>query len=216
VQKFNERLIKSSKDIWRDILNHNFLASTAQGTIGTDTFKSWIKQDYLFVREAIPFVAILLAKAPENLHSNFIQILAGLDKELVLFRRNAEAHAVKLEGTTPYPICHAYIQFLMTVAYRNTFEEGFTVLYAAEKAYLDSWLEVKTNLRKDSPWQEFIDNWTSSEFIQYVAWLSDTLNELVGNKPESVLLKMEELFLVTARYEYLFWDMAAGKKDWPV
>jgi thiaminase len=157
-----------------------------------------------------------LAKAPQHLRSNFIQILTGLDNELALFRRNAEAHDVKLEGAKPYPICHAYIQFLMTVAYNNTFEEGFTVLYAAEKAYLDSWLEVKKNLRVDSPWQEFIDNWTSSEFQQYVAWLSNILNEMVDGKPESDLQKMEDLYLVTARYEYLFWDMAAGKKNWPV
>ena len=90
------------------------------------------------------------------------------------------------------------------------------MLYAAEKAYLDSWMEVKNNLKIQSSWQEFIDNWTNEEFQQFVNWLSSTINELATGKPEGELRRMEELFLRTARYEYLFWEMAATEETWPI
>ena len=213
---FHQRLLNSAQGIWQGILNHPFLKMTANGSIGDDTFKIWIQQDYIFVQEAIPFIAVLLAKAPLDLRPVFIQILTGLDNELKLFRQIASAHGVSLENLAPSPTCYAYNQFLMTTAHNCSFPEGFTVLYAAEKAYLDSWMEVKNNLTVDSPWQEFIDNWTNEEFQKFVDWLASTLDKIALGKPESELEKMEALFLITARYEYLFWEMAAKEETWPV
>lgn len=213
---FHQKLLDQSKEIWNTILNHRFLRMTADGSIPDNTFKTWMRQDYIFVREAIPFIAILLAKAPLHLRSNFIDIITGLNTELGMFRKNAEAHGVNLENITPFPTCHAYSQFLMNTAYQRSFEEGFTVLYAAEKVYLDSWMEVKKNLKAQSPWQEFIDNWTSDGFQQYVDWLASTLDDLAQGKPAQALEKMEEMFIITARYEYLFWEMAAKEEGWPV
>ena len=213
---FHLHLLEQADSIWHSILNHSFLKATADGTISDDTFKSWMQQDYIFVREAIPFIAILLAKSPLQMRSSFIEILAALNRELDLFRKNAETHGVELENVQPSPVCHAYIQFLLTTAYNGTFLDGFTLLYGAEKVYLDSWMEVKKNLKIQSPWQDFINNWTSSDFQNYVNWLGNTLDELVQAQPEKELQKLENLFLTVARYEYLFWDMAMGDKKWPV
>jgi thiaminase/transcriptional activator TenA len=161
-------------------------------------------------------MSVLLAKGPISLRSNFIQIMAGLERELELFRENAQKKGIALEDIQPSPTCHAYIQFLMNIAYNKSFEEGFTVLYTAEKVYLDSWMAVKSNLKGNSPWQSFIDNWTSQEFQQYVDWLAITLDELVAGQPEVQLKSYTDLFNLTARYEYLFWEMAVKKEDWPV
>jgi thiaminase len=213
---FHQRLLDQAQGTWNAILNHRFLKMTAEGSIPDTTFKTWIQQDYVFVREAIPFVAILLAKAPMHLRSNLIQVLSGLDQELELFRKNAAVHGVNLENVTPSPTCYAYNQFLISTAYNCSFPESLAVLYAAEKTYLDSWMEVKNNLKVQSPWQEFIENWTNEEFQGFVDWLAGTLNDLARDKPERECQRMEELFLITARYEYLFWEMAATEETWPV
>jgi thiaminase len=214
--KFHQHLLNQNKDIWRKILSHPFLQKTAEQNIPDETFKTWIRQDYVFVGEAIPFIAVLLAKSPPRLRSNFIQILSGLEQELRLFRKNAEAHGVSLEDIEPFPTCHAYIQFLLNTGYNKSFEEGFIVLYAAEKVYYDSWMAVKQNLKGESKWQGFINNWASDAFGQYVDWLAETMDQLVAGKPETDLKKCAEIFTMTARYEYLFWDMAVRKENWPV
>jgi thiaminase len=216
MKRYHEQLLHESKEIWTSILKHPFLLKTANGTIDTETFKTWIRQDYIFVRDAIPFMAVLLAKGPLDLRSHFIQIMVGLDKELELFRSNAQKHGVDLTNIKPSPTCQAYIQFLMNTAYNASFEEGFTVLYAAEKVYLDSWMVVKKGMKGSSPWQEFIDNWTSEGFQQYVDWLATTLDELVREQGETKLRLYGNIFQQTARYEFLFWDMAAKKEVWPV
>ncbi len=103
----------------------------------------------------------------------------------------------------------------MSTAYNGGFVEGFTVLYSAEKVYLDSWMEVKMKLTGKSPWDEFINNWTSQGFQQYVDWLAATLDGLTEDLPPKQKEKLHELFQITGRYEYLFWDMAYREEKWP-
>lgn len=79
-----------------------------------------MRQDYLFVGAAIPFIGALLAKAPRarwTLHSS---VLAMLQKELALFRERTEATGVDMDGIAPSFTNHAYIQFLLATAYRES------------------------------------------------------------------------------------------------
>lgn len=212
---FHQHLLVASRPIWDAILNHPFLVSTAEGTISERVFKTWMAQDYLFVREEVPFLGVLISKAPPYLRPPLADAVVALNRELELFREQAEAHGVSFGEIQMSPTCHAYGQFLMATAYGRSFEEGFTVLYGVEKAYLDSWAWVKTNQRGPSPWQAFIDNWTSEAFQNYITWLATTLDELTVGKSQADLDNMQELFLLTARYEYLFWEMAASEETWP-
>lgn len=216
VNTVHQRLLSAAGSVWKAILGHPFLASTANGSISDQTFKTWIAQDYLFVREEIPFLGILIAKAPPELRAPLAEGVVDLNRELGLFRQQAEAHGVVLEGQAMSPTCHAYTQFLMATAYSRPFDEGFAVLYGVEKAYLDSWSWVKGHQQKSSPWQVFIDNWTSDTFQGYITWLASTLDDLAVGKSEEDLAAMEKLFLLTGRYEYLFWDMAMSEETWPV
>ncbi|MBI4639659.1 MAG: TenA family protein [Candidatus Tectomicrobia bacterium] len=214
--QFHEQLLQQAEPIWKAMLNHRFLAETAAGTIARETFANWMKQDYLFVREAIPALSVLSAKAPLELRKPLADAVVGLHRELVLFERMAREHQVSFEGAKMSPACYSYAQFLLATSYGRSFVEGFTKTYASEKAYLDSWTWVKEHLRGESPWQAFIENWTSDAFRQYVDWLGVTLDNLTEGISGSTRESMREIFLITGQYEILFWDMAATGESWPV
>ena len=57
--------------------------------------------------------------------------------------------------------------------------------------------------------------YSSEEFGQSAQWNLDLLNQLAEGKPESELLRLEEIFLNTTRFEYMFWDMAYNRQMWP-
>jgi thiaminase/transcriptional activator TenA len=214
--QFHEQLLQRAEPIWKVMLAHRFLAETAAGTMAPGTFANWMKQDYLFARGAVPFLSVLLAKAPVELRKNLSDALVALHQELALFERMAREHNVSFEGIKMTPTCHAYVQFLVTAAYERPFAEGFTVLYGAEKSYLDSWSWVKDHQTQESSWQAFINNWTSDAFRGYVDWLAATLDTLAEQAAASTREVMTELFLLTGQYEILFWEMAAAGEAWPV
>lgn len=201
--------------LWKRMLDHRFLLETRDGTIADERFAVWMRQDYLFVEAAIPFIAALIPKAPREHRESLANVIPALEKELALFEERARAVGVDLRGTPPSFVNHAYIQFLMATAYRASYAEAYTVLYAAEKAYYDSWTVVKRGIDPKSKWLPFVENWAGDAFRQYVAHLETTLDELAARAGAAERDRMAELFELTTKYEIAFWQMAATGEEWP-
>ena len=203
------------RPLWDRMLSHRFLLQTRDGTLPDQVFATWMRQDYLFVEAAIPFIAALLAKAPKEHWEALSGIIPAFQKELKLFEERAAAVGVDLrEGPVSFT-CHAYIQFLLNTAYQASYAEGYTVLYAAEKAYHDSWKVVKDGLSPDSPWYPFVENWAGEDFAAYVTYLEGELDRLAEGAGPDERGRMAALFELTTRYEIAFWEMAATGEGWP-
>ena len=82
------------RPLWDRMLSHRFLLQTRDGTIADETFARWMRQDYLFVEAAIPFMAALLAKGPEKHWAPLAGVITALEKELRLFEERADAVGV--------------------------------------------------------------------------------------------------------------------------
>ncbi len=214
--QFTDRLHQKGAKLWENLLGHPFLEETYRQEISDERFAQWVRQDYIFVRDAIPFISIVSAKAPVVLRAQLANIVGMLVKELGMFEEMAGKHGITLENIKPAPACHAYLQYLYATAHMCSLEESFTVLYAAEKAYYDSWKTVRDNLESESKWQTFIEYWSSDEFAAYVKWLETELDKLAEGMPEARLQAMEEQYLLTGRYEFMFWTMAQTNETWPV
>jgi len=207
--------IERIRPLWDRMLRHPFLLRTRDGTLPDEDFARWMRQDYLFVEAAIPFIAGLLTKAPEEHREGLAGFLPALHAELGLFEERAADAGVDLRGAPPAFTCHAYVHFLMATASRHSYAEAFTVLYVAEKAYHESWKVVKQGLDPDSPWMPFVDNWASDDFAGWVDWIEERLDALAEDAGTSERARMSELFEVTTRYEIAFWEMALTDESWP-
>ncbi len=212
---FCEEQLDRVRPVWERILDHRFLKETRDGTIAHGTFATWMRQDYLFVEAAIPFIAALLPKAPIAHRGALGQALPVLEKELELFRERAEAAGVDLRDVTPSFVNHAYVQFLLASAFTRSYAQAFTVLYVAEKAYYDSWMVVREGIDRGSIWFPFVENWTSDAFEGWVDFLRTNLDALADDVGVAEREGMVELFELTAKYELAFWEMAATGAGWP-
>jgi thiaminase len=200
---------------WQEMLAHPFLLRTRDGTIPFETFATWMRQDSLFVQAAIPFISLLLAKAPEQHWQAHSDVLAMLQKELGLFRARAAAVGVDLGKPEPSFVSHAYAQYLLATGYRESYACGYTVLYVAEKAYHDAWRVVLDGIDRSSPWFPFVEYWAGAAFAGYVAHLETELDELAAHVGPGERARMAELFAITIGYEIAFWNMAWTAEGWP-
>jgi len=212
---FHNELLSRARPVWDAMLAHPFLKATAEVRVPREAFSTWMQQDYLYVAQAIRFFSVLAAKAPGSLSTELAAGASALQSELRLFESMAAAQGVSVENLRITPACHAYAQFMLATAYGASFEEGFTLLYGAEKAYFDSWSFVRRNLTAVSPWQAFIDKWSDDSFRRWVEWLEATLDALAAAASPSLREKMAQIFLLTGQYEMLFWNMALHGESWP-
>jgi thiaminase len=211
---FTDRLIEANRAVWAAMAGHPFVLGLARGTLPDSALQAWVQQDRIFVVQERRVLAALRA---HGLPSRLDDLLADLDRSLVLeadaFTRTAAEHGFAPE-VEPWPVCLGYTSYLRCAAYDGALE-GLTALYAAERAYLDTWTAVATLSPGDSPYHAWIQNWSGEAFRTFVSALGRDLDQLAGAPSPALAHRLGVLFTRAARFELAFWDMCWSGQAWP-
>ena len=211
---FTDHLVEANRDLWAAMADHPFVLGLADGTLPARALQAWVQQDQIFVVQERRVLAALRA---HGLPSRLDELLADLDRSLVLeadaFTRTAAEHGVAPEAE-PWPVCLGYTSYLLCAAYDDVLE-GLTALYAAERAYLDTWTAVAERSPADSAYHAWIQNWSGEAFRTFVSALGRGLDELAGTPSPALAGRLGALFTRAARFELAFWEMCWSGQAWP-
>ena len=211
---FTDHLVEANRDLWAAMAGHPFVLTLAQGTLPDSALQAWVQQDRIFVLQERRVVAALRA---HGLPSRLDELLADLDHSLVqeadAFTQTAIDHAVAPDAE-PWPVCLGYTCFLRCAANDGVLE-GLTALYAAERAYLDTWTAVAGRSPADSAYHAWIQNWSGEAFRAFVSALGRGLDELAGAPTPTLAQRLGVLFTGAARFELAFWEMCWSGQAWP-
>ena len=211
---FTEHLVESNRDLWMAMAGHPFVLGLADGTLPGSALQAWVQQDRIFVVQERRVVATLRA---HGLPSRLDGLLADLDRSLVLeaeaFAGTAAEHGFALE-VEPWPVGLGYTSYLLCAAYDGVLE-GLTALYAAERAYLDTWTAVAEHSSADSAYYAWIQNWSGEAFRGFVSALGHDLDELAGAPSPTLAHRLGVVFTGAARFELAFWEMCWSGQAWP-
>jgi thiaminase len=211
---FTDHLVEANRDLWAAMAGHPFVLGLAEGTIPDGALQAWGQQDQIFVVQERHVVAALRS---HGLPSRLDELLADLDRSLVLeteaFTRTAAEHGFALE-VEPWPVCLGYTSYLLCAAHGGVLE-GLTALYAAERAYLDTWTAVAERSPADSAYHAWIQNWSGEAFRTFVSALGRGLDQLAGAPSPALAHRLGVLFTRAARFELAFWEMCWSGQAWP-
>jgi len=227
---FTDRLRQKAAPIWEKELSHPFVKGIGDGTLPVEKFRFYLHQDYLFLIEYCRVFALAVVKAQDlPTMGKFAQLLhATLTTEMDLHRGYARKFGIapeELEATKMAPTTHAYTRHLLHVAGIGTLGDLVAAVLPCQLGY---W-EIGTHLAKvqgaggeelQTPgsrlYQEWIQMYSSQEFGGLAQGLSDLMNALATGEKEEALARMEEEFLISSRYEYMFWEMCDREETWIV
>jgi thiaminase len=211
---FTDRLIEANRAVWAAMARHPFVLGLARGTLPDGALQAWVQQDRIFVVQERRVVATLRG---HGLPSPLDELLADLDRSLVLeaeaFTRTAADRGFAPDAE-PWPVCLGYISYLRCAAFDGALE-GLTALYAAERAYLDTWTAVAGRSPADSVYHAWIQNWSGEAFRAFVTSLGRGLDELAGAPSPALTERLGVLFARAARFELAFWEMCWSGQAWP-
>jgi thiaminase len=186
----------------------------AEGTLPDSALQAWVQQDRVFVVEERRVVAALRA---HGLLSRLDDLLGDLDRSLVLeaeaFTQTATDQSFAADAE-PWPVCLGYTSYLLCAAHGGVLE-GLTALYAAERAYLDTWTAVAELSPADSAYHAWIQNWSGEAFRAFVSALGRDLDELAGAPSPALAERLGVIFARAARFELAFWEMCWSGQAWP-
>jgi thiaminase/transcriptional activator TenA len=222
---FCDRLREAARTIWERQLEHPFLRALCDGSLPRDVFSFYIRQDARFLDELAKTFAYAVTKTSrqDEMQQFGERLLHTLAVEKVLHQEYARRFGLTIEemARTPMaPTNYAYTRHLLYVAATGTLAALITAILPCAWIYAEVGLHFSVALggppNADHPYCDWIDTYASPEFQEVGAWLRATLEERAAGMSESELEALVAIFQTSSRYEYMFWDMAWRREDWPV
>lgn len=217
---FSDTLLDHGSEIWDEQKQHPFVTELAEGSLDESAFLHWVEQDYRYLLDYARVFAIAGTKAKdEETMSHLVGVSDTiLDYEMDLHREFASDYDIDpaaLESVTKAPTCTAYTNFLLRTAYEGSIAEISAAIYPCGQGYLDiadHMAEIATEEHRYTP---FIEKYTSDTFREAVGWMREFV-DACGEQYPGEHDTMREAFLISARLEHEFWEMAYTEEDWAI
>ncbi len=219
---YTETLRQRADAIWRAQHEHPFVRGIGDGTLDVARFKHWVRQDYRFLIEYARLLAMATARAPDLDTMTRMAALTSetLNSEMALHRAYAGEFGIakaELEAEPMSPTCRAYTDFLVRTASAGDFVELVAALLPCMWGFSDVGRRLhERGLPTDARYAAWIEMYASDEFADLAQWCRDLLDRLAEGLPPAGLARVEEAFVTSCRYEYLFWEMAWNLERWPI
>ncbi len=219
--EFTAELWASVAPIYEAILRHPFIKGLTDGSLPRDGFKFYVVQDALYLVEFARALSIVAARSPR-------------DEWIMMFNEHA-AGALKVEralhesffmdfGLSPQQVTStplaptnlAYTSYLLAVAYAAPFHEALAALLPCYWIYWEVGKELERVGSRDALYTRWIGTYASAEFGSLVRAVIEATNQTAARLNGVEVRAMRRHFLVTSRYEWMFWDMGYRQERWPV
>ncbi len=217
---FTDELYAAAETIWEAQIRHPFVSGIGDGTLDEGLFKRWVLQDYRYLKEFARLFAWAVAKA-DRLDSMawYAAVLnLTLNTEMELHRRYAARFgltAEDLETAPMWPTTRAYTDFLVRTAADGDMADLVAALLPCAWGYVHVAKRLaEGNPPDDQRYADWIGQYASAEFAEAAEWLKNEMNRLAESASPEKRRRLVELFVLSSRYEWGFWEMCWTGEDW--
>ena len=222
-ESFSLSLRDSVAERWERELSHPFVAGLGDGTLPMDTFRHYMRQDYVFLIGFCRAVALASAKA-ERLEDMgwFARLLdETLNTEMALHVSFCAEFGIterELAGTEPSPTTAAYIDHLVGTAHSGTAPEAAAAILPCSWGYAEIGAALAARgLPEGQPlYGRWIETYAAPEFAALAEWLRSYVDRAALGAGEDGRRRLAEVFEMSTRHEMMFWDASYGREGWTV
>jgi thiaminase/transcriptional activator TenA len=213
-------LKEKAHTVWEDGYNHPFVQELGKGTLNKETFKFYLLQDYHYLLSYAKVFALGAVKADsEELMTRFAAIQHLIfNQELDMHRAYMKAFGVtkgEMESTKPSLYNQTYTANMLAVGQTGDLAELLATVFPCGWTYYDYACRLKgqyADRLEGNFFKSWIDNYSSKVFEDSFGWFYDTIDELCENKTAAQIKRVEDIFIRSVEFEYLFFDMSYKKE----
>jgi thiaminase (transcriptional activator TenA) len=196
---FSNHLRKLAQPNWDAQLIHPFVVALGNGTLPERKFKYYILQDARFLGDLSRVFAAGAVKAPD---SDSALHFAELAKETITVERSLHENygkrwkmtAKQMSSVPMAPTNYAYTRHMLSVAHSGSAMEITVVALPC------AWIML----------------YASPEFAEVQQWMRKKVDLWAKTAGKEEKQRMENAFIISSRYERMFWEMAWDEEEWPV
>ncbi len=212
-------LVSSCQQDWQDYIQHEFVRGLGDGTLPPESFKHYLKQDYLFLIQFTRAWGLAVYKSDnfEDMRYGQAGVNAMLDTEIKLHIDYCKEWGISEEQLLQENEASA------TVAYtRYVLDQGLSgdllQLHIALAPCLIGYAEIgkwlmsqESTVLEGNPYRPWIEMYASPEFQAAAEYELKVLDRLGADLDPRRLEKLARVFKTATRMEIAFWDMGVNR-----
>ena len=220
---FSNHLRKLAQPIWQAQLTHPFVVALGNGTLPERKFRYYILQDARFLADLARVFAAAAQRAPD---SESALRFAQLAEETITVERSLHENygdrwtlsRQQMSAVPMAPTNYAYTRHMLAVAGSGTAAEIAVVALPCAWIYCVVGKHLLKNGRPapKHPYRDWLLLYASPEFEAVQAWMRRQVDRWARRAGQDEKRRMEKAFLISSRYEWMFWEMAWKEEEWPV
>ncbi|MCX5721315.1 MAG: thiaminase II [Nitrospirae bacterium] len=220
---FSDHLRKLVQSTWDEQLTHPFVVALGKGTLPERKFKYYILQDARFLGDLSRVFAAGALRAPD---SDSALRFAKLAEETITVERSLHENygkrwkmtAKEVSSVPMAPTNYAYTRHMLTVAHTGSAAEITVVALPCAWIYYVVGQHLLKNgpPSKKHPYRDWLMLYASPEFAEVQEWMRAKVDQWAKTAGKEEKRRMEESFVISSRYEWMFWEMAWKEEEWPV
>ena len=218
---FTATLWAGIEDVYAQILAHPFIAGLTSGELDEASFQFYVVQDAHYLREYARALSVCAARAPDEPSiAMFAQHAAGaiaVERELhETFFAAMGLGEEQVAATAMAPTNVAYCSYLLASAYGGSFAEALGAVLPCYWIYREVGVELAQRGSPNPLYARWIDTYGGEQFGAVVQAVLDLTDRVAASLSQADRAAAAARFAVTARYEWMFWDMGWRREAWPV
>jgi thiaminase/transcriptional activator TenA len=220
--KFSVQLRNRARRVWRAIDGHPFLRELHAGTLPMNRFTYFIMQDYVYLLDFAQVLCQGGAKSPdlETLELFCRHALGAVEVERSFhasFGKTLGWSRSQLDAVPRGPVTQAYIGHLQSAARGGSLGELVAAVLPCYWIYGEIGRRLyKNRPRKPRIFRQWIETYAAETFWQPVREQIRLMDRLGAAANGSEKKLMTQHFILSSRYEFMFWEQAYRLQSWPV
>lgn len=218
--RITEKLRKEADSIWSKIFKHPFIIELFKGVLPLDKFKYYVIQDYNFLIGMTKAFALMASKTSdyefmrEALVIAYSDVTIEMDNYIKLLKQ-LNLSIEDVINTEPAPTNTAYVNHVLTTCSLGTSIECLVSTLPCFWTYMEIPRVNEELLRQNTNklYLEWINTYKSKEYIELTNKLIELVDKYAVNTDYN---RLRKIFILSSRYEYMFWDMAYIMEKWIV
>ena len=217
---FSRGLKSLAAKVWEDGYNHPFVQELGKGVLDKEKFKFYLLQDYLYLLQYAKVFATAVLKSDTE------EYMTGFSKsQHYILATEMDVHREYMRGFNITPqeaetaksslFNRSYTANMLSYGLTGGLAEVLAAVFPCAWTYADYGKRLKEQYAdklEGNFYRTWIENYASDEFSDSFEWFFDALDSLVANMSDTQRMKIENIFVSSVEFEYLFWDMAYNQQ----
>jgi thiaminase/transcriptional activator TenA len=218
---FSAAMRARSAPLLERILAHPYNRALVAGTLDPAVFTQYVIQDALYLFEYGRVLAALAARAPtaDGIRAFAQAAVGAIDVERALhagFFQQLGIDPVAALHAEPSPTCRAYTDFLHASVHVGGYAVGCAAVLPCFRVYYDVGCRLAPLEAPGNPYTAWIATYAGAEFgavVEQAESLADAAWAGAGPADRAAMIAAYDRSVI---YEWMFWDAAWRREEWPV